>query len=132
MAASFVAFVMILGTMQPGQAGDDELRFRAQLIAPASAGDVSGQADFRLRDGQRKFSAEVEGSVPGEMFDVVVAGEIVGKVTIDALGVGDLNFDDNFEAGLDDPATQFPANFPAIDGGEMVVVGPLSGTLQPK
>lgn len=61
----------------------------------------------------------------------MVAGANVGTIVIDDFGVGNQAFDDNFELG-DDPATQFPANFPALDGGEPVVVGPLSGTLQTK
>ena len=112
-------------------AGGSEVRLRAELTA--AAGDLSGQADFRNRTNRnrRQWSVEVEGLTPGNMFDVTVAGQNVGTIIIDGLGMGNQDFDDNFEAG-DDPATQFPANFPALNGGELVQVGPLSGTLQPK
>ncbi len=112
-------------------AGRAETRFEARLTAPASAGDISGKVQYRER-GRRQFSVQVEGLQPGDRYDVMVSGSVVGTVTIDAFGFGDLNYDSNFEAGLDDPATQFPPNFPALDGGETVTVGPLSGTLQSK
>ena len=114
-----------------GGGGGNEVRLRAELTA--AVGDRSGQADFRnrLNRNRRQWSVEVEGLTPGDIFDVIVSGENVGPITIDNLGMGNQDFDDNFEAG-DDPATQFPANFPALDGGEPVQVGPLSGTLQPK
>ncbi len=122
-----------LGVLATSQtwAGGDELRLRARFVAPVSAGDVSGQAKFRYRNGRRQFSAEIEGFNDGDMFDVMVSGVVVGKIVINEFGdPGDLNFDDNFEPGDDDPATQFPANFPALDGGELVEIGLLRGALQ--
>ena len=131
---SMAAVVLMLGVLaasNPVYAGGDEVRLRAQLTA--AVGDLSGQADFRnrLNRNRRQWSVEVEGFAPGDMFDVMVAGQNVGTIVIDGFGMGNQDFDDNFEAG-DDPATQFPANFPALNGGEFVQVGPLSGTLQPK
>lgn len=112
-------------------AGISETRFEARLAAPAAAGDISGKVQYRER-GRRQFSVQVEGLQPGDRYDVMISGAVVGTITIDPFGIGDLNYDSNFEPGFDDPATQFPPNFPALDGGEMVVVGPLSGTLQSK
>lgn len=128
-----VTICLIAGGMT--WAGGSELRLQAQITADPSAGDISGKVEFRQRfdkGGRRQFSAQIEGLEPGSMYDVMVAGIVVGKIVVDAAGVGDLNFDDNFEAGVDDPATQFPPNFPSLDGGERVEVGPLSGTLQAK
>ncbi len=119
----------VLATSQTW-AGSDETRLRGRLMAPVDAGDVSGQAKFRDRDGRRQFSAEIEGFVDGDIFDVMVSGVVVGKIVIEPDGIGDLNYDDNFEPGVDDPATQFPANFPAIDGGELVQIDQLTGTLK--
>jgi hypothetical protein len=115
-------------------AGDPEVRLRAELIAPPAVGDISGQTDFRnrLSVARRQFSVAIEGLDPGNEFDVMVAGIVVGTITVDALGMGDLNFDDSFEPDVDDPATRFPSNFPALDGGELVQVGTLSATLQAK
>lgn len=135
---SMAAVVLMLGVLVAsdpvfagGKGGGGEIRLRAELTA--AVGDVSGQADFRnrLNRNRRQWSVEVEGLTPGDMFDVTVAGQNVGTIMIDGFGMGNQDFDDNFEAG-DDPATQFPANFPALNGGELVQVGPLSGTLQPK
>lgn len=111
-------------------AGGEETRLRAELIAAAAAGDVSGRADYRERRARRKFSVEVEGFVPGTMFDVMVLGMPVGTITVDGTGAGNLDFDDT--AGPGDADDPFPANFPALDGGEAVDVGPLAGNLQPK
>ena len=111
-------------------AGGNETRLRADLIAAAAAGDVSGKADFRARSARRKFSVEVEGFAPGTMFDVMVLGTPVGTITVDGTGVGNLDFDDT--AGPGDADDPFPANFPALNGGEAVNAGPLAGNLQPK
>ena len=112
-------------------AGGNETRLRASLTG--GPGDISGQADLKSRDGRRQFSVEVEGFSPGDMFDVTVGTANVGTIEIDAFGIGDLNYDDNFEPGDDDPATRFPTNFPDVNGGEPVLVGgDLSGTMQPK
>lgn len=113
-----------------GSGGGDETRLRAEMIAPVAAGDVGGKADFRDKRGRRKFSVEIEGFAPGEMFDVTVKNEVVGTIEVDGLGVGDFNLDST--AQPDDQADPFPPNFPALDGGEKVEVGPLEGNLQPK
>ena len=122
----------VLATSQTW-AGGAEVRLHTRLTASETAGDVGGPVDFRnqLHTERRQFSAELEGFNDGDMFDVMVSGVVVGKIIINEPdGVGDFNFDDNFEPGDDDPATQFPANFPALDGGELVEIGPLTGTLQ--
>lgn len=125
--AALVMMAQAIG--QTALAGSDELRLRGELIAPATVGDVSGKADFSAKEGRRKFSVEIEGFAAGSMFDVEVANTIVGTVQVDAFGVGDLNFDDT--ADPDDLDQPFPANFPALNGGELVKVGPLEGNLQP-
>ncbi len=127
--------LFVLMTVMAGSitfAGGATTRFRARLGAAPSAGDISGQADFKQSGSRRQFSVQVEGLTPGDAYDVMVGGQAVGTLTINALGVGDLNYDDNFEPGVDDPATQFPANFPTIHAGTLVQVGELSGTFQRK
>ena len=131
MASIALATGMVIAS-SAAWAGGNETRLEARLAAAPSEGDISGKGDFRDRDSRRKFSVQVEGFTEGQMFDVEVAGVIVGKVVIDAFGMGDINFDTNFEAGDDDPATQFPGGFPMLNGGEQIEVGPLSGTLQLK
>ena len=130
---SYAAIALTFGMLAVSSstwAGGSELRLRAALAGGVA--DIGGQADFRDRGSRRNFSVEVEGFAPGDMFDVSVAGAIVAKVVVNEFGIGDVNFDSNFEAGIDDPATQFPGNFPMLDGGEKIEIGPLSGTLQAK
>ena len=135
MMRKFAATLTVLCLLAGGLiwAGGNELRLEARIEADTSAGDISGKVKFRQRFDQgsrRQFSAQIEGFEPGSMYDVMIAGSVVGKIVVDDTGVGDLNYDDNFEPGLDDPASQFPSNFPGLDGGESVEIGPLSGTLQ--
>lgn len=130
----WVIAIAALGAISNARAGGTEIKLETSLIAPAVAGDVSGKAKFenKLQEGLRKFSIQVEGFVPGQMFDVTVKNQVVGKIVINTAGIGDINFDSNFEAGVDDPATMFPPNFPALEGGESIDIGPLNGSLQPK
>ena len=109
----------------------DSLRLRAKLRAPSDFGDVSGHAKYRERDnGRRRFSAEIEGMIPGDRFEVVVDGVTVGVVTVDSFGVGELELDTNLEPGDDEGP--LPGGFPGLRGGELVEIGPLSGTLERK
>jgi hypothetical protein len=111
----------------------NELRTQARLKGPrAAAGPMSGKAKFsnRLDKARRKFSVEIERAAPGDMFDVMVSGVVVGTVLVDALGIAELDYDDT--AGATDRDQRFPRNFPEIDGGEVVQVGPLTGTMQLK
>ncbi len=126
--------MLMAASSLPLLAKGHEVRLEARLVAPLFAGDISGKVEFRnrIREGRRQFTVEMEGMSPGAKFDVMVAGQVVGTVEVDGFGIGELHYDDNFEPKLDDPATQFPPNFPNLDGGEHVVVGPLSGNLQPR
>lgn len=110
-----------------------ELRTQTRLKGPrAAAGPMSGKAKFsnRLDQARRKFSVEIERGNPGDMFDVMVSGVVVGTVLVDGFGIGELDYDDT--AGAGDRDQRFPRNFPEIDGGEVVQVGPLTGTMQLK
>jgi hypothetical protein len=121
----------MIGVVGSGLAfAKDGLRLRARLRADASAGDISGAAKYRARDnGRARFQLEVEGFRPGTTLDVVVDGVTVGRVTIDNLGVGELDFDTNIESG-DTEGEPFPGNFPNLRAGSRVKVGQLSGTMQ--
>lgn len=110
-----------------------ELRTETRLKGPrASAGPMDGKAKFsnRLDQARRKFSVEIERGNPGDMFDVMVSGVVVGTILVDKFGIGELDYDD--AAGASDRDQRFPRNFPEIDGGEVVQVGPLTGTMQLK
>ena len=125
---ALIALTLIPMTAEAGDGRKaEEIRLQAELQAPISAGDVSGKVEFRDR-GRRQFSVEIEGFVPGDRYDVMIGGAVVGTLVVDAFGIGEIGFDD--EAQADDVDKPFSANFPQIDGGEAVQVGPLSGTLQ--
>lgn len=113
------------GSIAPVHAGSGDSKFEAALIAPAAAGDVSGKARFESRPDRSKFSVEIEGFAPGRTYFVSVNYVTVGQIVVDASGVGNLNYDSNFEPG--DVTPDFPAGFPAIQAGSHIVVGPLSG-----
>jgi hypothetical protein len=124
-----LAALVVAGLAAGAALAGDSLRLRAKLRAPAAFGDISGHAKYRARDdGRNRFTVEVEGMSPGDRFQVVVDDVVVGFVTIDSLGIGELEFDTSLEAG--DTEGPFPASFPRLDGGELVEIGPLSGTLQ--
>ena len=110
-----------------------ELRLESRIRGPRqAAGPVTGKVSFRNRldDVRRQFSVEVERGRPGEMFDVMISGVVVGTVIVNQFGTGELDYDDTADA--DDNDLPFPRNFPELDGGEVVQVGPLTGTLQLK
>lgn len=111
----------------------EEIRTQTRLKGNrAAAGPMSGKAKFnyRLDKARRKFSVEIERGTPGDMFDVMVSGVVVGTVLVNELGIGELDYDDT--ANRTDRDQRFPRNFPEIDGGEVVQVGPLTGTMQLK
>ena len=125
---------IVLGAVIAGLAGvaygNDLFRLRARLRADSSAGDISGAAKYREREnGRRRFQLEVEGFRPGTTLQVVVDGANVGSMTIDSLGVGEIDFDTNIEFG-DDEGEPFPGNFPSLEEGDRIQVGQLSGTFQ--
>jgi len=110
-----------------------ELRLETRLKGSrAAAGPMVGKAKFsnRLDRARRKFSVEIERGKSGEMFDVMVSGVVVGTVMVNNLGIGELDYDDT--ANGNDADQRFPRNFPELDGGEVVQVGPLTGSLQLK
>ncbi|MFQ5526828.1 MAG: hypothetical protein ACE5GX_11270 [Thermoanaerobaculia bacterium] len=127
-----VALMTLLGSGIGWAKGkQNRLRLRGELVGAPAAGDISGKADFENRRGRRKFSVEIEGLGAGDKFDVTVDGVNVGTIVVNALGIGELDYDDT--AGPLDQDLPFPAGFPSLDGGEAVAVGgTLSGTLQPK
>jgi hypothetical protein len=107
-----------------------KLRLESRLTGTRAAGQMSGKVKFEneLDKARRKFSVELERGKPGDMFDVMISGVVVGTVLIDGLGIGEIDYDDT--AGPGDSDQRFPRNFPELDGGEVVQVGPLTGSLQ--
>ena len=83
--------------------GSDQ-RLRAGL---SGAGAESGNADYRVESGRRKFSVEVEDFAPGD-YAVRVNGVEVAVISVGSLGTAEIEFDSKIEAGH----TPFPAAFP--------------------
>lgn len=114
-------------------AAGSELRLESRIRGPRqAAGPMSGKVTFRNRldEARRQFSVEIERGRPGDMFDVMISGVVIGTVMVDNFGIAELDFDDTADA--DDDDLPFPRNFPELDGGEVIQVGPLTGTLQLK
>lgn len=101
-----------------------DVEFEARLVGPTGA---HGHAEFEIEDEhgnpEGEFDLEVEGAVPGTLHEVRVEDTVVGHVTIDQFGRGELTF----SSGGDDDA--FPLNFPPIRAGSVVTVSTiLEGT----
>jgi hypothetical protein len=119
-----VMFIVGIGGSMP-PAVSDALELEADL--EAADGCVRGEAEFHQQAGEpREFAVEVAGLPPGDEVPVRVAGVVVGRVEINTCGVGELDF----EQDPDSRDAAFPVHFPALTGGERVVVGPLSGRLR--
>ena len=133
-ATGLIAGLILTTALGSGLAlAGSELRLETRIRGPRqAAGPMDGKVTFRNRldEARRQFSVEVERGRAGEMFDVMISGVVVGTVMIDRSGIGELDYDDTADA--DDNDLPFPRNFPELDGGEVVQVGPLTGTLQLK
>lgn len=98
-------------------------RLRAGL---SGGGAESGHADYRVEDGRRKFSIEVEDFAPGD-YSVRINGVDVAVISVGALGTAEIEFDSKIELGH----TPFPGTFPAaVQTGDVVdIAGIVSGAL---
>lgn len=100
-------------------------------LTPASGSLASGDAEFKQsvdEDVEMEFEVEVEDAAPGT-YDVLVNGTVIGQLTVDALGDGELNFSTDPDDVDESP---LPANFPEIiDGTTVEIQGIASGTFSP-
>jgi hypothetical protein len=108
-----LAALGILAIASAAVAGGSRVRLEGRLSSDITL--ASGKAKFESRQGpsRQKFSVEIEDGQGNTDYDVTVAGTMVGTITTGVDGIGDLNFDSNFEPGVDDPATRFP-DFPQV------------------
>lgn len=104
-----------------GTAARDLQRLRARL---SGNGRASGQADYReTARGPgvvRSFSVEIERAAPNTTYDVLVGSAVIGRITTNALGTGDLNM----RTVTDNPGQQGPV--PDLEPGHVVRVRGLS------
>jgi hypothetical protein len=111
-------------------AGSAKYRVRARLFGETP---MKGQARYeqRIKDGQtfKRFKVQIEKALPLQTFDVLVNGSVVGAITTNSLGRG--KFELRTAAFIDSPGDglPMPADFPKLDTGDSVSVGPLTGTI---
>lgn len=74
----------------------------------------------------KKFDVEITGAQAGQTFPVTVQGKLVGTVTINTLGRGELELRTTPDSPGDLP---IPASFPSLKAGDTVQVGTLNITL---
>lgn len=87
--------------------------------------------DYRteFEDGteNRRFEVEIEGAAASTTYDVSVAGTVVGQITTDADGDGELELKTTPEDADEQP---FPAGFVTPQAGDTIDVGGIvSGTV---
>lgn len=106
-------------------------KLETEYKAYMSANGVLGKAEYgeKNKNGmlKKKFEAEVKGAAPGDTFDVVVDGIVVGTIVVGPSGKGKLEYTTHPDSPHDQP---FPPGFPAISDGTVVQIGSMSGTLR--
>ncbi len=129
--ATVLSAAAVVAVTAPALAGGvDPIRVEARM----SAGNDQAQAKARYRDRARgstleqRFDVEVEDFEPGAELLVTVNGMTVGTIFVNALGVGELQL--RTAAFIDDPGDGDPidTDFPRLQQGDSVSVGPLKGS----
>ena len=117
-----------LSTTAVAGGNNTELKLRADLSGKKLA---SGKAKYRerMRDNtlEQRFDIEVEDATPGDQMMVQVNGVTFGTIIINDFGVGELQF--RTSTFIDDPGDgePNPTDFPRLQPGDVVTVGPLNG-----
>lgn len=124
-AADSAAFAKSLrGT----ERGGDRVRLEARLSGKTLASGKSRyQERTRVNVVEQRFKVQVEDFAPDQTLTIMLNGEMIGTVTTNALGRAELQF--RTAAFIDDPGDGDPiGEFPPIEAGDTISVGPLSGT----
>lgn len=128
--ATFLSAAAVVAVTAPAIAGGvDPIRVEARM----SAGNDQSQARARYQDRARRntleqrFDVEVEDFAPGTELAVSINGMSVGTIFVNALGTGELQL--RTAAFIDDPDDGDPidTDFPRLQPGDTVAVGPLKG-----
>lgn len=99
-------------------------RLRGEFDGP---GEISGKARYRERfkkgNLERRFTVDVEDADPNTTLNITVNGVVVGTVTTDGSGEGELNL--RTAAFIDDPNEwqPMPNTFPTLTVGDVVMIG---------
>lgn len=111
---------------------DDEQEIEFESRLTGGAGEIAKiEYEMEIDAGiaEMEFEVKVKGALPDSVLDVLVAGLLVGQVTTDANGSGELELSNN----PDSDEVAFPADFPMITAGVLVSVGSnMTGMLQPE
>ncbi len=110
------------------------LRLRSEFAGDgASSGKVEYRERFKNTFGlERRFKVEIEDAQPNTSYQVRINGVLV--VTITTNGSGFEEFQYRTAAFIDSPGDgiPMPATFPSLKAGDVVTVGIMQTTLQPK
>ncbi len=126
-AALAVAFGMQSTAVAGG--GNNDVKLEARMSGKTLA---SGKAKYEERQKgnlvQQRFKVQVEDFAPGQELTIMLNGSMLGTVTANDLGVAELQF--RTSAFIDDPGDGTPigGDFPPVQPGDSISVGPISGT----
>ncbi len=111
-------------------AASNKHKVSARLFGPTP---LKGNAVYeeKPKNGQtfRRFKVEVERGVPLQSLDVFVNGNNFGTLVLNAVGRGEFQL--RTASFIDDPhdGDPIPSNFPKLDTGDVIEVGPLTGII---
>lgn len=101
----------------PGGATGPTGEWEAEIRTASFRADANFEAE--LENGgflKQTFRARVQVGTPGDVLEVRVNDVLVGQITVDLFGQGELNYSNL-------GGTAFPADFPAITAGTTVKIG---------
>ena len=130
-AALMAIAVLAFGTIQYASA---EVKLEAQLELAIDANDGSGKAKYEERDNRIKASVEIEDMDANTTYTIILNDQVVGEITTNAFGFGDVNLDSKNGAADSALAQTIQENL-NLDGNDLVEISlnnvvVLSGNLQ--
>ncbi len=126
LSASSLLCLLAVALTGPRASAAADTRLEARLTATSADPLASGKTTWRDQRGRLRFSTEVEDvtAAAGTALDVEIVGMgVIGQVTVDALGFGDLNL-----RGASVPALVAGDVIHVLNDGVVI----LEGTLAPR
>lgn len=106
--------------------GSERIELRADMEGSGTL--ASGNARYRARTRgpamQVRFDVSIEDAEPKTTYDIRINGSVVGSMTTNSFGSAEVTF----RSPSDDP-DDLPGT-PAVQEGDVVSVGPISGVLE--
>lgn len=110
----------------PGGSGAGrDVRLRIGLSGDAPG---RGTAEWEVRPDRVRFKVEIEGGMPGAVLEIAVDGVVVGQLTLNGLGIGEIELRDPPDDNPDAHEFPLPGDFPPVGSGTVVTAGPYSGS----